>query len=115
VMRAMMDYEWPGNVRELENAIEMAVALSGDRTLLSAADFPLEPRTHFATARPPVPAVLETGMNYEQTLASIERGILRHALARTGGNKKAAAELLGLKRTTLCAKVRSLELAGAGV
>jgi DNA-binding NtrC family response regulator len=54
-------------------------------------------------------------MNYEQTLASIERNILGHALARTGGNKKAAAELLGLKRTTLCAKVRSLEAAGVGV
>jgi len=111
----LMAYGWPGNVRELENAIEMAVALSGDRILLVAADFPLAPRTHLAAAPAMAPAVPETSLNYEQTLASIERSILRYALDRTGGNKKAAAELLGLKRTTLCAKVRSLELAGAGV
>jgi DNA-binding NtrC family response regulator len=102
-------YAWPGNVRELENAIEMAVALSGDRVLLGASDFPLGARARAFPAAP------ENGMNYEQTLASIESNILRHALARTGGNKKAAAELLGLKRTTLCAKVRSLAAAGVGV
>jgi DNA-binding NtrC family response regulator len=105
----LIGHAWPGNVRELENAIEMAVALSGDRALLEASDFPLSAR---ARTLPPLP---EQGMNYEQTLASIERNILQHALARTGGNKKAAAELLGLKRTTLCAKVRSLEAAGVGV
>jgi DNA-binding NtrC family response regulator len=50
-------------------------------------------------------------MDYAQTLARIERSILAQALERTGGNKKAAAEMLRLKRTTLCAKVRSLEAA----
>ncbi|MEI9971439.1 MAG: helix-turn-helix domain-containing protein [Ignavibacteriota bacterium] len=48
-------------------------------------------------------------MDYEQTLALIERSILEQALQKTGGNKKAAAEMLGLKRTTLSAKVRHLE------
>ena len=40
---------------------------------------------------------------------TIERSILEQALRKTGGNKKAAAEMLHLKRTTLAAKVRSLE------
>jgi transcriptional regulator with GAF, ATPase, and Fis domain len=106
-------YAWPGNVRELENAIEMAVALSGDRAALEPADFPLGSRSRNPEAAPGTPAVPDCGMNYEQTVASIERGILRQALAKTGGNKKAAAEMLGLKRTTLCAKVRSLEAAGS--
>jgi DNA-binding NtrC family response regulator len=52
-------------------------------------------------------------MDYEQTLAVIERSILEQALQKTGGNKKAAADMLGLKRTTLSAKVRSLESATA--
>jgi transcriptional regulator with GAF, ATPase, and Fis domain len=105
-------HSWPGNVRELENSIEMAVALSGDRRLLDAADFPLRGRPAPAelAAATPLP---DGGLNYAETLASIERNILRQALARSGGNKKAAAELLGLKRTTLCAKVRSLTAAGA--
>ena len=52
-------------------------------------------------------------MDYEQTLAVIERSILEQALQKTGGNKNAAADMLGLKRTTLSAKVRSLESATA--
>jgi hypothetical protein len=43
----------------------------------------------------------DTGLDYQQTLATIERSILEQALETTGGNKKAAAEMLGLKRTTL--------------
>jgi DNA-binding NtrC family response regulator len=48
-------------------------------------------------------------LDFEQTVAVIERSILEQALRKTGGNKKAAAEMLRLKRTTLSAKVRSLE------
>ncbi len=103
-------YRWPGNVRQLENAVEMAVALSGDRKLLAAPDFPLaaageRPRTSTGDRLISVP---EEGLDYEQTIATIERSILRQALERTGGNKKAAADMLRLKRTTLAAKMRSL-------
>jgi DNA-binding NtrC family response regulator len=104
-------YGWPGNVRQLQNAVEMAVALSGERVELDASDFPLAGSRSRSVAAPvlPVFALPDSGMDYEQTLAIIERSILQQALQRTGGNKKAAAEMLGLKRTTLCAKVRSLE------
>jgi DNA-binding NtrC family response regulator len=104
-------YAWPGNVRQLENAVEMAVALSGDRRDLTAADFPLPAITRTAAARESALTVRvpDEGLDYEQTLAGIERSILEQALLKTNGNKKAAAEMLGLKRTTLAAKVRSLE------
>ena len=59
-------------------------------------------------------SVPEGGLDYERTLAVIERSILDQALLKTGGNKKAAAAMLRLKRTTLSAKVRSLELAACG-
>ena len=104
-------YPWPGNVRQLENAIEMAVALSGQREFLSASDFPLPAARPQKTTRPaaPVVAVPDHGLDYEQTIAIIERSILRQALERTHGNKKAAADMLRLKRTTLAAKMRVLE------
>jgi transcriptional regulator with GAF, ATPase, and Fis domain len=103
-------HPWPGNVRQLENAIEMAVALSGDRAALGAGDFPL-PAADVQRAADAVTLVdvPDCGLDYEQTLALIERSILEQALRKTGGNKKAAAEMLRLKRTTLSAKVRSLE------
>jgi DNA-binding NtrC family response regulator len=104
-------YSWPGNVRQLENFIAMAVALGGDRNTLAAADFalPAPARSRVGTVEPPVISVPDQGMDYERTLAQIERSILEQALRKTGGNKKAAAEMLCLKRTTLSAKVRSLE------
>jgi DNA-binding NtrC family response regulator len=104
-------YAWPGNVRQLENVVEMAIALSGERLPLAPADFPLPE----IRARAPIPAgfpvvaVPDGGLDYERTLALIERSILEQALQKTGGNKKAAAQMLRLKRTTLSAKVRSLD------
>ncbi|MGA2273541.1 MAG: sigma-54 dependent transcriptional regulator [Bryobacteraceae bacterium] len=105
---------WPGNVRQLENAIEMAVALSGDRDVLVPGDFPLPLQDRAAIcarpgATPPLVPVPDDGLDYERTVALIERSILDQALRKTGGNKKAAADMLRLKRTTLSAKVRSLE------
>ena len=107
----LCSYTWPGNVRQLENAVEMAVALSGERLLLAAEDFPL-PETAApkdAMAGPPFISIPDGGLDYERTLALIERSLLEQALRKTGGNKKAAAEMLRLKRTTLSAKVRSLD------
>ncbi len=103
-------YDWPGNVRQLENAIEAAVALSGDRRTLTTSDFPLptvKPTPIEANGIPTI-ALPDNGLDYDQTLAFIERSILQQALKRTGGNKKAAADMLHLKRTTLSAKVRTL-------
>jgi transcriptional regulator with GAF, ATPase, and Fis domain len=111
-MALLRGYAWPGNVRQLENSIEMAVALSGERTLLAPVDFPLPLSAPEGLGgvrmEGPLVAVPDEGLDYDRTLATIERSILEQALRKTGGNKKAAAEMLGLKRTTLAAKVRML-------
>jgi DNA-binding NtrC family response regulator len=101
---------WPGNVRQLENAVEMAVAMSGDRETLFAGDFGLAPAGSlkvipFETAATPFPS-LET-MDFETAVNHFERSMLEQALQKTAGNKTAAAELLGLKRTTLIMKLRN--------
>jgi len=108
----LRDYLWPGNVRQLENAVEAAVALSGARPILTAADFPLPAPARarsLGNGELPLVAVPDHGLDFERTLAALERSILEQALRKTGGNKKAAADMLHLKRTTLAAKVRSLE------
>lgn len=104
-------HHWPGNIRELENTIERAVALSGRREELIPADF-LLPHTMKKT---PASAgelshltLPESGLDFELIVAGIERNMIDQALRRTNGNKSAAAELLGLKRTTLGAKMRTL-------
>jgi transcriptional regulator with GAF, ATPase, and Fis domain len=109
-------HDWPGNVRQLENAVERAIVLSGERTGLFPGDFPLPPRrypvTYQAGAQPMI-AVPDHGLDFERTVGSIELNILEQALRKTRGNKKLAAEMLGLKRTTLTAKLKSLAAVGA--
>ncbi|HTW65145.1 MAG TPA: sigma-54 dependent transcriptional regulator [Bryobacteraceae bacterium] len=112
----LAEHDWPGNVRQLENAVERAIVLSGDRATLFPGDFPLPPRQH--RAAPPgssgMIAVPDQGLDFERTVGCIELNILEQALRKTRGNKKLAAEMLGLKRTTLTAKLKSLvAVAGA--
>ena len=102
---------WPGNVRQLENMVEMAIALSGDRETLGLADLGLTPANFkVLPMEPPVfPIALPESMDFDAAVGHFERSILEQALTRTGGNKTAAAELLGLKRTTLIMKLRGLQ------
>ncbi len=102
-------HNWPGNIRELENTIERAIALSGHNTELAARDFmlPLQIRSYVPEDKGPI-EIPEAGLDFEQIVAGIERGMIEQALRRTNGNKSAAADLLRLKRTTLGAKMRTL-------
>ncbi len=110
----LASHDWPGNIRQLENAIEKALVLSGDRPCLYAGDFNLPSRQHPAVpASGPFIAVPDQGLDFERTVGSIERNILEQALRKTHGNKKLAAEMLGLKRTTLSAKLKSLVAVGS--
>jgi len=107
-MRALMAYSWPGNVRQLENAIERGVALSVGRTEIELSDLP--PELHSAPmGAAEVPFVdFGDGLDMPAYLESIERDLIKRALARTTGNRNKAAELLRIKRTTLVEKLKRL-------
>ena len=109
-------HDWPGNVRQLENAVEKAIVLSGERLALLPGDFPLPPRRHpvaYPSGARGLVAVPDQGLDFERTVGNIELNILEQALRKTRGNKKLAAEMLGLKRTTLTAKLKSLAAGGS--
>ena len=107
-IRALMGYEWPGNVRQLENSVEMAVALSGDRDLLDLEDFPVVSR------RPSKPEKFDTieipddGIHFNTMISELERKLILQSLQIARGNKKRAASLLHLKRTTFVEKLRRM-------
>ena len=113
-MMQLMEHSWPGNIRELENTLERAVTLSGDRLLLTEEDFDLP--TASTQSEPDVDCALpDGGFDYERAVSRFEWNLLSQALRKAGGNKKAAAEMLGLKRTTLAAKVKTLSTAGGSL
>ncbi len=98
-MKALVKWHWPGNVRELENFIERAVILSPGPVLR----VPISELTSAEDSEEPV-----TGGS---TLADAEREHILHALREANGviaGPNGAAERLGLKRTTLNAKMRKL-------
>jgi DNA-binding NtrC family response regulator len=103
---------WPGNVRQLENAVEMAIALSGDRDILYPRDLglaePVPTKVVPIDVRTPS-APLSAGVDFDTAVTRFQLTMLQQALSQTGGNKTAAAELLGMKRTTLIMKLRSFE------
>src|SRR6266852_8009265 len=108
----LSELPWPGNVRQLENALEAAIALSGERQTLFPDDFPSqssESKFAAAAAAGPAISVPDHGLDFDRTVSQFERSILMQALEKTAGNKKEAADMLGLKRTTLSAKLRILE------
>jgi DNA-binding NtrC family response regulator len=106
----LMRYSWPGNVRQLEHALESAVALSGRRLLLEPADLDLPEAMTPDLARIFALDVPESGVNFEELMTGIERRLLEGALAKSGGNKARAANMLQMKRTTLISKFKSLEV-----
>ncbi len=105
-MVALWSYDWPGNVRELEHMVERLAILCED----SIIDTPILPESLVVGARPatpPIPVRLgEAGVNLNNLVRELEGRLINDALKQSGGNKQAAARLLGLKRTTFSAKLR---------
>ncbi len=108
-MRRLMAYDWPGNVRQLENAVERAVAFTGGRAQIDVGDLATEIQQAEEPVMPSAITLPEEGVDLDRFVANIERDLIQRSLERTGGNKGAAAKLLGLKRTTLVEKLKRLE------
>src|SRR5262245_8367474 len=110
-LRALMAYAWPGNIREFENAIEHAVAMSGTRMEIAVSMLPEELRRHGETTVVPTVAIPDEGINFTSVVSQLERELILRCLEKTGGNKRQAARLLNLSRTTLIDKLQRLNLA----
>jgi DNA-binding NtrC family response regulator len=98
----LLDYSWPGNVRELQNAIEYAVVLAREG-MIGVKELPTEIQLPPELQQAERSALPRSGV---QTLDDVERTAILQALAECRGNKKKAAELLGIQRPTLYNKMK---------
>ena len=111
-MRVLMAYAWPGNIRQLENAIEHAVAMSGTGTRDHGRHAAGGPARIQRAARARTVAIPDEGLNFISIVSQLERDLILRILEKTGGNKRQAARLLQLSRTTLIDKLQRLGAAG---
>ncbi len=100
-MRRLIAYDWPGNVRELENAIERAVAM-GSGPIVHVGDLPSN--LHYPTC--------ERVSDKDELLPmeELERRAILRTLRETGGDKLAAARMLGIGKTTLYRKLKQYQM-----
>ncbi len=96
-MRRLMMYNWPGNVRELENAMECAVAI-GSGPILDIGDLPSSLQLNSGEKLLDIDALM--------SLKDLTNRAMLRALEETGGDKVAAARLLGIGKTTLYRKLK---------
>jgi two-component system, NtrC family, response regulator AtoC len=99
-LAALSHHGWPGNVRELRNAVERAAVLGGTG--------PLEPRDFAMTASNGNGAGAPTALDLKSQVEAVERQAILRALEASGGNRRQAANLLGISLRTLFYKMRRL-------
>jgi DNA-binding NtrC family response regulator len=113
-MEIFLNYDWPGNVRELENVVERACVVARAEKieaehLSPELSQPRKPRTSFKVdLSRPLPELLR------QTNESLERQYIEKALEKTGGNVSRCAEICGLSRRSLTAKIAEYQIARKG-
>jgi two-component system response regulator FlrC len=99
----LLSWHWPGNVRELANALERAAILAGDQPI--GAD-----HIWLEASSGPRPAGGSGGSGGVRTLAELEKEGIQRALDATEGNRRRAAELLGIGERTLYDKLKRYDL-----
>ena len=104
----LVDYQWPGNVRELQNAMEYAVVLAR-RDQITVKELPAEVQLP-AALQQRERAAASPNNHGAQSLDDMERNAILDALAQTHGNKKKAAERLGIQRPTLYNKMKRYQI-----
>ncbi|MFW5721790.1 MAG: sigma-54-dependent transcriptional regulator [Desulfohalobiaceae bacterium] len=107
VLRLLQSYPFPGNVRELENAMERAATFCDGKSV-QIRDLPVRMRTLQTDTAHHEPASVQHGTGESLApLAEVEQRYIQHVLSRVNGNKRRAAEILGVSRRTLYRKLET--------
>lgn len=111
-MKKLMAYDWPGNVRELQNLVQRMCILHGGDSV-DADALPQKFQDLNDPSEPEDTTVVEIKnekMDFHAMTMEFENQLILKALHMAGGNKKEAANLLNMKRTTLLEKIKKRKL-----
>jgi DNA-binding NtrC family response regulator len=108
-LEALCRYDWPGNVRELKNLLERLVIIKESGTI-TLQDLPDKYRGIAPTGQVDNTPFAGKDFCLTDAVEEFENRLILQALEKTGGNKKAAAQILNIKRTTLIEKLKKRKL-----
>ena len=107
-----MEYNWPGNVRELENVIERAVVLSRGQ-IITSRELPFgDHETGDGEEGEGEADAKGDSSFFKKSVAQFEKDLIMKALRDANGNRSKAAEMLGIYRRLLYAKIKEYGLEG---
>ena len=111
---ALQAYDWPGNVRQLKNIIERVVIMSGDEAgrMIRTRDLPSEIKSGSGDLLNSGTSVAIMTTPLREARESFEREYLRIQINRFSGNISRTASFIGMERSALHRKLKSLGLAG---
>jgi len=111
-IRRLMEYNWPGNVRELENVIERAVVLSRGQ-IITSRELPFGDHDAAEGDEGEGEADAKGDSSFfKKSVAQFEKDLIMKALRDANGNRSKAAEMLGIYRRLLYAKIKEYGLEG---
>ena len=114
VLQKLLAYAWPGNVRELENMMDrLAILSEGDQIQVSDLPQVVADTTQPTSVMQLCEEFPDEGLDFNQLVNSFESRLITMALEKTNWNKKAAARLLKLNRTTLVEKIKKKGLSNS--
>ncbi|HEX9436832.1 MAG TPA: sigma-54 dependent transcriptional regulator [Candidatus Limnocylindria bacterium] len=109
-LRRLMEYDWPGNVRELENVVERAVVLSRGQ-IITSRELPFGDHEGDHEDGEGIEVATERSF-FKKSVSQFEKDLIMKALRDAAGNRSKAAEMLGIYRRLLYAKIKEYGLEG---
>jgi DNA-binding NtrC family response regulator len=106
-----MEYDWPGNVRELENVVERAVVLSRGQ-IITSRELPFGDHEGEHDGEGEADEVSAEKSFFKKSVSQFEKDLIMKALRDAAGNRSKAAEMLGIYRRLLYAKIKEYGLEG---
>jgi two-component system response regulator AtoC len=110
-LKRLMEYDWPGNVRELENVVERAVVLSRGQ-IITSRELPFGDHEGDGHEEEGGDEVSVEKSFFKKSVAQFEKDLIMKALRDANGNRSKAAEMLGIYRRLLYAKIKEYGLEG---
>ena len=109
-LKRLTEYDWPGNVRELENVVERAVVLSRGQ-IITSRELPFGEHVDGEHEDEQEDVSAERSF-FKKSVSQFEKDLIMKALKDAGGNRSKAAEMLGIYRRLLYAKIKEYGLEG---